>query len=359
MAKSMYGIGANDKLTDTDGHTINSKEDIKKYGKDIPQTADGQHPVPIGSMVITDNPNGGNLHSGIVVGYTNDGRAIVAEANSAKSTDGQGAALAVYSFNSNDEKSIKKYIPINSDSKGAEEIQNTKNEEQVAIEEPKISIAVSEVDKTNSEMTVENISPVSSTDDTNKLYESLGLKKQGLNYDVFATAIEGYRNLDDKGNGRLTIFDATGDKKCYIIDMKNQKFLYSTEVILGEKGMGSSIQSANKEGSHATLSGYMKVGTTYSPSKSKFWREGIRLIGLENDINNNALSKGVVIHYVKPGQKTTWGCMGIPPVMTDGRADHAASKKRNREYFPEGTIVFTYPGKNRIEEYKNLSSLYA
>ena len=42
-------------------------------------------------------------------------------------------------FNSNDEKSIKKYIPINSDSKGAEEIQNTKNEEQVAIEEPKIS----------------------------------------------------------------------------------------------------------------------------------------------------------------------------------------------------------------------------
>ena len=49
-------------------------------------------------------------------------------------------------------------------------------------------------------MTVENISPVSSTDDTNKLYESLGLKKQGLNYDVFATAIEGYRNLDDKAD---------------------------------------------------------------------------------------------------------------------------------------------------------------
>ncbi|MBQ9245273.1 hypothetical protein IJ182_03290 [bacterium] len=114
MAKSMLGLSSNDTITDTEGHQITSKEDMQKYGKDIPSAQNGEHPVPIGSMVIADDPKGGNFHAGILVGYTDDGKAIVAEANSAKSTDGSGAALAVYDFNSNSEKSIKKYIPIQS-----------------------------------------------------------------------------------------------------------------------------------------------------------------------------------------------------------------------------------------------------
>ncbi len=222
----------------------------------------------------------------------------------------------------------------------------------------KLSKAQAEVDKVNAEITAKEIDKEYSANTPEKLYESLGLKEQGLDYDVFAAAMEGYENLEDKGNGRLAIFDATGKQKCYIVDMVNKKFLYSTDVRLGSNGMGSSIQGANKDGSHATLSGYMKVGSPYQAS-GHFWQEGIRLIGLENGINNNALSKGVVIHYVKAGQNTTWGCMGIPPVTSNGKVDHAASKQRNREYFPEGTIVYTYPGDNRLDEYKKLSALYA
>ncbi|MBQ9246193.1 murein L,D-transpeptidase catalytic domain family protein, partial [bacterium] len=198
---------------------------------------------------------------------------------------------------------------------------------------------------------------VNSLDNPEQLFKTLGLDKQGLDYKVFQFAIEGYKNLEDKGNGILAIFNATGDKKCYIVDMKNQKFLYSTDVRLGSGGMGNSIQGANQEGSHATLSGFMKVGSPYSAS-GHFWQEGIRLIGLENGINDNAGSKGVVIHYVKSGQNTTWGCMGIPPVMKNGKVDHAASQQRNREYFPEGTIVFTYPGDSRVDQYRGLSGLY-
>lgn len=131
MAKTMYGLSSDDVLQDTEGHKIESKEDIKKYAQDIPTVSEGEHPVPIGSMVICDDPKGGNFHPSIVVGYTKDGRAIVSEANSAKSKDGKGGALAVYSFNSNDEKSIKQFIPLSSkayEEQAADILQETANE---------------------------------------------------------------------------------------------------------------------------------------------------------------------------------------------------------------------------------------
>ena len=40
-----------------------------------------------------------------------------------------------------------------------------------------------------------------------KIYETLGLEALGLNKDVFMLAMEGYNNLEDKGNGFLGIFD--------------------------------------------------------------------------------------------------------------------------------------------------------
>ena len=140
--------------------------------------------------------------------------------------------------------------------------------------------------------------------------------------------------------------------------MENQQYITCTDVMLGSGGMGTSIQAANTEGSHATLSGFMRVGETYSPGSGKFWQEGIRLIGLENGINDNAMSKGVVIHYVTPGQTTTWGCMGIPPVMSGGTTDHAASIQNIENLFQTGTIVYTYPGDDRLDTYRGLSSLY-
>ena len=336
FAKSMYGIDEV-KYTDAYGstHTIETKEDIKAFQQPLP---DNPQDIPVGSIVTMDNPEGGNFHNGILVGYTDDGKALVMEANSAKA-DG-GAAIVAYDFNNSNSKSIKGYIPVD----GFNPQSDNKIENKVESE-----IVVSNNEKIGAvEKTIEG---------PKQLYEDLGLDKQGLNYDVFSLALEGYNNLDDKGNGRLAIFDATGDKKCYIVDMKNKKFLYSTEVRLGEKGMGKSIKAANVEGSHATLSGFFKVGTHYAANTKKhFWQEGIRLNGLESGINDNALSKGVVIHYVKAKQQHTFGCMGTTPVLdSKGNVDHKASKLKNREMFPENTIVFTYPGKDREDSYRELS----
>ncbi|MBQ9244867.1 hypothetical protein IJ182_01215 [bacterium] len=108
FAKNMHGINEI-KYKDNNGkeHSINSKDDIKKYQQSVPQNPTD---IPVGSIVIMDNPDGGNFHSGIIVGYTDDGKALVVEGNSDKANG--GAALVCYNFNSNDTKSIKGYIPI-------------------------------------------------------------------------------------------------------------------------------------------------------------------------------------------------------------------------------------------------------
>ncbi len=219
---------------------------------------------------------------------------------------------------------------------------------QAELDEINNQINVKRAEKTKSE------NSVNSLDNPEQLYNNLGLKEQGLNYDVFKFALEGYKNLEDKGNGRLAIFDPSGNQQCYIIDMKNQKFLYSTKVLLGKNGMGSSIEAANRNGSGATLSGYVKVGDAYK--SSKHWNTGLNLYGLEKGINDNIYSKRCVIHYVKNGQGTTLGCLGIPPVLnSNGTINQKASIERNMEYFPKDTIIFTYPGKNREEAYRKLS----
>ena len=66
----------------------------------------------VGDAVYMDDPNGGNFHEGVVVGYTDDGKAIVAEANSANSEIKGGSVFRVYDFNSDSEKSIKGFFPI-------------------------------------------------------------------------------------------------------------------------------------------------------------------------------------------------------------------------------------------------------
>ena len=232
-----------------------------------------------------------------------------------------------------------------------EKAQSTVTDKQAELDEINSQIDVKRAEEVKKDYSVNSL------DNPEGLFKSLGLDKEGLDYGVFATAIEGYKNLEDKGNGRLAIFDTTGDQKCYIVDMENQQFLYSTEVRLGSNGMGSSIQGANQEGSHATLTGFMKVGSPYAAS-GHFWQEGIIVTGLESGVNDNAEAKGVVVHYVKEGQNTTWGCWGIPPVVTNSGVDHEASKQRNREMFTEGTILWNYPGDDRLNEYKNLSRLY-
>ena len=114
----------------------------------------------------------------------------------------------------------------------------------------------------------------------------------------------------------------------------------------------SNIVSANKGGSHATLSGFERVGEEYY--SSSMGKNALRLDGLEEGINDNSRAKGTVVHYTTAN--STWGCKGFPPVRTNGRIDRDATYDRMRELFPTNTIVFTYPKDDR---YWEMSEFYA
>lgn len=187
--------------------------------------------------------------------------------------------------------------------------------------------------------------------DTGKLYSSLGLEKEGLSYEVFSLAMEGYKNLKNKGNGYLGIVDPK-TKRYYLIDINNGKFIEKSDVKFGSGDMGA-VANANKDGSHATLSGFTQVKEEYASTKSHWSSRAKRLDGLEAGINNNARSKHVVIHSTQ--YNTTWGCIGFTPVIKNGKQDDAATNAKLRRLFPENTIIFTYP--TDVGEYKNLSAL--
>lgn len=184
-----------------------------------------------------------------------------------------------------------------------------------------------------------------------QLYNSLGLEKEGLSYEVFSLAMEGYKNLKNKGNGRLGIVDPK-TKTYYLIDIKNSKFIEKTEVKFGSGDMGA-VANANKNGSHATLSGFTQVKEEYASRKSHWSSRATRLDGLETGINNNARSKSVVIHSTP--YETTWGCIGFTPVYKNGQQDDAATNEKMRRLFSRDTIIFTYP--TDVGEYKSLSAL--
>ena len=187
-----------------------------------------------------------------------------------------------------------------------------------------------------------------------KLYKAMGLDKKGLNKKVFKRAIEGYNNLTDKGNGYLGIFDTTqgSDKKrYYMLDLNNLKLIGQTEIKEGSGNMAD-ITTANKSGSHATLSGFEKVGSSYKSQKS--WEKGILLHGLEEGINDTARERGCVAHYTTGN--STLGCKGITPVIENGKINKEKSFEKLDKFFPEGAIIFTYP---KDDDYWEMSELYA
>ena len=225
---------------------------------------------------------------------------------------------------------------------------------QTAYDEAKKS-----VDEVNEKIKIaeeRKIKSESSFNDVKSLYSELNLESQGLNYEVFEMAITGYNNLPDseKNTGLLGIFDTSqGDNKdrYYLIDLKNRKLVARSGMKTGTGDM-SKVAGANKEGSHATLSGFEKIGSEYYSSGMKKRAKVIH--GLEKGINDQAKNKGTVVHYASGNH--TYGCKGFTPVRkNNGQVDVKATDEKMREICPEGTIMFTAP--TNSEEYKRLSRL--
>ena len=181
----------------------------------------------------------------------------------------------------------------------ADELEKAKaavNTKQAELDEINNQLNVKRAEKTK------NDNSVNSLDNPQELYKTLGLDKQGLDYKIFESALKGYKNLmkqqkDTNNSGILAIFDTT-TKQVYSIDLVNGKFREKRQVVLGS-GVGnmSDVEKANRDGSHATLSGFFQVGDIYNSGKHKTgWTQGIRVYGLEEGINDNCYSKACVIH---------------------------------------------------------------
>ena len=162
------------------------------------------------------------------------------------------------------------------------------------------------------------------------VYDSLELDDQGLSHDAFTYAMNGFKKLDDEGalqnDSVLTIIDfdqPSSQKRLYIIDVKNYKILFNTWVAHGRntgKEMAEFFSNTNE--SHKSSLGFYITDQTYSGSKGY----SLKLKGLEQNLNTNAMRRAIVIHgapYVSQSFidaqgyiGRSHGCPAIPTALT-------------------------------------------
>jgi len=154
----------------------------------------------------------------------------------------------------------------------------------------------------------------------NSIYTECELTDK-LDYNVFKSAMDGYNSVDLPNKRLLSIIDyskPSTEKRLFIIDVQNRKLLYNTLVAHGKKsGYVNATKFSNKYGSHKSSLGFFRTGYSY------FGKRGYSLLleGFEKGINDNARSRGIVIHganYVNERLVNgngvigrSWGCPAV------------------------------------------------
>jgi len=132
------------------------------------------------------------------------------------------------------------------------------------------------------------------------LYEMIGLKNNGLDFDIFRYALIGYYNL--KGNGAIkkrgiiSIIDyrkSSNDERFYVIDLINKKVLYHTLVAHGRhSGDMYARYFSNEPGSLKSSLGFFVTGDTYEGEHGY----SLYLYGKERGINDKARERRIIVH---------------------------------------------------------------
>ncbi|MGB0524456.1 MAG: murein L,D-transpeptidase catalytic domain family protein [Flammeovirgaceae bacterium] len=156
------------------------------------------------------------------------------------------------------------------------------------------------------------------------LYQQIGLEAAGLSQKAFERAMIGYYNLEGqlKKKDIISIVDfdqASTKERLYVISIKEQKLLYQSLVAHGKNtGWDMATDFGNKHRSLKSSLGFLVTAETY------FGKFGyaLRLDGKERYFNDNARSRGIVMHganYVNPDfvkQKSrlgrSYGCPALP-----------------------------------------------
>ena len=132
------------------------------------------------------------------------------------------------------------------------------------------------------------------------LYESMNLQALGLSKEAFSYAVEGYNYLLSTGklnnDNILSVVDfslPSSKKRLFVIDMENGKLLYNTYVAHGRNsGKVYANEFSNRPESFKSSLGFYITKGTYTGKHGY----SLQLEGEEKGINDNALSRAIVIH---------------------------------------------------------------
>jgi hypothetical protein len=149
------------------------------------------------------------------------------------------------------------------------------------------------------------------------VYETMNLDQLGLSREAFNYAVQGFNYLLSTGklnnNHILSIVDFSlpaGKKRLFVIDMEKRQVLFNTYVAHGRNsGKEYANQFSNSPESFKSSLGFYITKGTYNGQHGY----SLQLEGEEKGINDNALSRAIVIHsadYVNENVVKSQGYVG-------------------------------------------------
>lgn len=177
---------------------------------------------------------------------------------------------------------------------------------------------------------VDSLPVLTTTDESNALYDSLQLKRAGLTKEAFDFAWKGYNTLIEKNyirrKGVLTICDfsqSSRRKRMYLVDVENCKLLLQTYVAHGRNsGNEYAKKFSNKPESLQSSLGFFVTRSTYYGSHGL----ALTIDGVETGINDKAERRKIVVHgseYVGANylrfskyMGRSFGCPAVPAKQT-------------------------------------------
>lgn len=189
------------------------------------------------------------------------------------------------------------------------------------------------------------------------LYENLQLGAMGLSKKAFICAMAGYSQLLVDGKIKnpdvLSIIDfslPSSEKRLFVIDLKNGKLLYNSLVSHGKNsGLEMATVFSNDRNSFKSSLGFYVTGNTYKGKHGY----SLRLEGEEDNINDHAKSRGIVMHSAAYVNETLANGRGYIGRSEGCPAVPAAMYKKIIGKIKDGSCLFFYsPDKQYIAQSK-------
>jgi hypothetical protein len=158
------------------------------------------------------------------------------------------------------------------------------------------------------------------------LFSELHLNEAGMAQTVFNSALRGLEKLESTGvvtkDSIITIIDfsqPSDKKRLYVIDLASKQILFNTLVAHGRNsGKLWTSSFSNSTSSLKSSPGFYVTGETYMGDNGY----SLRLDGQEENINDNARARSIVLHgapYVDSSSISalgflgrSWGCPAVP-----------------------------------------------